>query len=561
VFDLAVHARIGVDDGSVWVTGATGATVTFFDMRGRVRARGTTGPTGLARLTGLAAGDSAAGGADGGDMTESGAEGYVAAVLGTDRALVAVDRWGNDLSPWQFNVWGAYGNERLPAAAATFTERGIYRPGETVHAKAIARTGPLGALAAPAARDSLRWTFLDRDGGTMRDTTVAPSPFGTAHQALVLPADLPLGRYDIRLALKRGGQWVQLATTSYRVAEYRPPEFLIDVFADSGPFFGRDTVRATVEARYLFGAPMARAAVVWDVRQRPLSPWELDIPGTDGWYVGETGWWWEESSDDTPFAGVVQSGTDTLDDRGRLAISVALPPPQRGRAALATIGATVTDVNRQTVSAARSVTVHPAAFYLAAKALGASYFWTAGQEQRIGVLAVRPTGGRVAGVAVRAAIVRREWHRVQRERDGYDELVGEWVNDTVARCAVTTGTEPATCAFTPAQGGTYIVNLAATDGAGREAVTTFYRWAVGRDWVPWNDESQFKMDVIPDKTRYSVGDTATLLLAAPFTDVDAWVTVEREGILEERRMRITSGSPRSAPDHRAARPTRSCRSC
>jgi uncharacterized protein YfaS (alpha-2-macroglobulin family) len=301
-------------------------------------------------------------------------------------------------------------------------------------------------------------------------------------------------------------------------------------------------VRATVEARYLFGAPMARAAAVWDVRQRPLGPWELDIPGTDGWYVGETGWWWEESSDDTPFAGVVQSGTDTLDDRGRLAISVALPPPQRGRAALATIGATVTDVNRQTVSAARSVTVHPAAFYLAARALGASYFWTAGQEQRIGVLAVRPTGARVAGVAVRAAIVRREWHRVQRERDGYDELVGEWVNDTVARCAVTTGTEPATCAFTPAQGGTYIVNLAATDGAGRQAVTTFYRWAVGRDWVPWNDESQFKMDVIPDKTRYSVGDTATLLLAAPFTDVEAWVTVEREGILEERRLRITSGT-------------------
>ena len=50
------------------------------------------------------------------------------------------------------------------------------------------------------------------------------------------------------------------------------------------------------------------------------------------------------------------------------------------------------------------------------------------------------------------------------------------------------------------------------------------------------------MDVIPDRTRYSVGDTATLLLAAPFTDVEAWVTVEREGILEQRRMRITSGT-------------------
>jgi uncharacterized protein YfaS (alpha-2-macroglobulin family) len=60
--------------------------------------------------------------------------------------------------------------------------------------------------------------------------------------------------------------------------------------------------------------------------------------------------------------------------------------------------------------------------------------------------------------------------------------------------------------------------------------------------VPWNDASQFKMDVVPDKTRYSVGDTATVLFAAPFTDAEAWITVEREGVIDERRQRITSGT-------------------
>jgi uncharacterized protein YfaS (alpha-2-macroglobulin family) len=50
------------------------------------------------------------------------------------------------------------------------------------------------------------------------------------------------------------------------------------------------------------------------------------------------------------------------------------------------------------------------------------------------------------------------------------------------------------------------------------------------------------MDVVPDRTRYSVGDTATVLFASPFTDAEAWVTVEREGVIEQRRMRLTSGS-------------------
>ena len=78
-------------------------------------------------------------------------------------------------------------------AGAVFTERGIYRPGEPLFAKAIVRTGPLGALTRPPAADSLRWVFearADQNGspGALRDTVVALSPFGTADQRFMIPA-------------------------------------------------------------------------------------------------------------------------------------------------------------------------------------------------------------------------------------------------------------------------------------------------------------------------------------------------------------------------------------
>ncbi len=540
VTDLAVHAKVGANEGAVWVTGVNdgktrpGAQVTLYDTRGRIRASAKTGPDGVARLSGFRA-DTASEG--------YGFEGYVIAKLGNDRALTSISSYDPDLSPWRFNVRESYGREREPAAAGVFTERGIYRPGEPLYAKAIVRKGTLGALTVPARSDSLHWIFNDREGGILKEVVVAPSVYGTSDQAITLPANAPLGYYGISVEQRQNGKWVALASTSYRVAEYRPPEFLVTVTSDSAPRFPGDSATAAVEARYLFGAPMARAAMNWAARQRTIDFWELSIPNTDGFFFGENGWWWEEQNQG-PAVTVIGQGVDTLDNTGRSTVKVGLVTPEKGKPARATIEASITDVNRQAVGSATSFIVHPSSFYIGARPLGDSYFMTAGKPQSVAVIAVRPTGERVSGVKVTGTVVRKEWHQVHRSRGGYSEVYGEWVSDTVASCKVTTqgGSTPAECRFTPSGGGSYTVGFAAEDEKGRPVSTSIYRWAVGTDWVPWNDENQFKMDVIADQAKYSVGDTATVMFASPFTDAEAWITVEREGLIEQRRLRLTSGS-------------------
>src|SRR6185436_19299232 len=96
----------------------------------------------------------------------------VVAQLGDDRAVTPINQWDPDLSPWRFNAYSAWEDERLPLAGAVFTERGIYRPTERVYAKAIVRNGSLGALRAPAAGDSITWIFRNRDQGMLRQVTV-----------------------------------------------------------------------------------------------------------------------------------------------------------------------------------------------------------------------------------------------------------------------------------------------------------------------------------------------------------------------------------------------------
>ena len=549
--DLAVHARIGAEQGVVWVTGVSdglprrGARVTLYDNEGKTRTTAMTDAQGVARLLGYAH-DTTQAQSDEAECEYcdySGFEGSVAAALGTDRAVVSVSRYDPDLSPWQFNVYAAWGPDRMEQASALFTERGIYRPGEPVYAKAIVRDGLLGDLRTPRG-DSLRWVFTDRENSVVRDTTVPLSAFGTADQSFTIPADAPLGTYTVRVDRRRDGKWRSVATTTYRVAEYRPPEFLVSVAAgEQTPRFAGDSVTATVEARYLFGAPMGRAAITWFARQRTASPWEFEIPNTLGYTVGEQGWWWEEERDESSGSGAVfTNATDTLDAGGHLTLKAAAPAPPKGKPSWIAFEATVTDVNRQTVTAGASVLLHPASFYLGAKTLGTEYFWTAGKPRTVSVLAVTPEGARLSGIAIHGALIRREWHQVRREREGYDETVGEWVADTVDRCDVMSDAQPAACRFTPTAGGSYTIRFTTADDRGRPVATSFYRWVVGSDWVPWNDASQFKMDVVPDRTRYAVGDTATVLFASPFTNAEAWVTIEREGLIDQRRLRITSGT-------------------
>ncbi|HEX2780916.1 MAG TPA: alpha-2-macroglobulin family protein [Gemmatimonadaceae bacterium] len=553
VTDLAVHARLAPASGVVWVTRVSdgtvvpGATVTVHDVDGRVLATAPTDPRGIATFPRLVRKSTTTTDDDEGDeegWSGGNSDGYVEASLGDDRALVGVSEYDPDLSPWQFGVSGAWGPGRLPLAAAVFTERGIYRPGEPLYAKAILRRGPLGALVAPAARDSLRWVFYDREGARMRDTVTRLTTFGTATYTATIPGDAKLGGYTVGVEYNWNGKWQEIDRAWYRIAEYRPPEFLVDVVAPKGTLLAGDSLRASIEARYLFGAPMARATVEWRATSSPWAWWGLDIPGLESgeWYFGETGWWWEDDDGDLRDGAVIASGTDTLDASGRRTVSVGLPPSPKGRASTVTVTASITDVNRQSVAGSASVVVHPAEFYIAARPLGESYFWRAGAAQSVAVQAVRPDGQRVPGVAVRGSVVRREWHQVHRVRDGAAETVGEWVSDTVARCSLKTAAEPVRCDFTPAEGGMYVVGFEAKDAKGRQVRTSFGRWASGKDWVPWEDESRFRMDLIADKSRYSVGDTATVMVASQFTPAEAWITVEREGLIEQRKMTLTSGS-------------------
>ena len=283
VTDLGVHARIGSEDGVVWVTGASdgrsrrGAAVALHDAKGRVVARAVTDSSGLARLTGYQSRQPSAGD-EGEEERYTSFQGYVSAVLGTDRALLGINDYDPDLSPWRFNVSQAWGASRLPVAGAVFTERGIYRPGEPLFAKAIVRTGPLGALTTPR---SSRLAPLGVPGARGRQRPAGraarhhrcPLPVRHRRPALHGPGVGPAGRVprDHPASSRRDMDRHRVHRLSDRgVSAARVPGGC-DRRQRPATSPGIRSA-ASVEARYLFGAPMGRAAVRWTLRQQSTWP-------------------------------------------------------------------------------------------------------------------------------------------------------------------------------------------------------------------------------------------------------------------------------------------------
>ena len=77
---------------------------------------------------------------------------------------------------------------------------------------------------------------------------------------------------------------------SFRVEEYKKPEYDVRVDAPKEPVSLGEKITATIQAKYFFGAPVLNAKVKYKVlRSNYSSAWHP--PGQWDWFYGK-GYWW-----------------------------------------------------------------------------------------------------------------------------------------------------------------------------------------------------------------------------------------------------------------------------
>ena len=173
----------------------------------------------------------------------------------SDKALPAVSSYGR---------YSYYERSNANEHTHIFTDRSIYRPGQTVHAMAIVWK-ELSAVDNTAVADrTLTFELRDANYKVVGEQQATTDRYGKCAVQFTLPKGLLNGYFTIR---------ANKADVGFRVEEYKRPAFQVE-FADYEAAYQRgDTVRAQGRAVTYAGVPVQGAKVHYTVRRRVAYWW------------------------------------------------------------------------------------------------------------------------------------------------------------------------------------------------------------------------------------------------------------------------------------------------
>jgi len=392
----------------------------------------------------------------------------------------------------------------------TITDRPVYRPDQAVKYKFWVRHAQYDMEdVSDFANQEFTVEIYNPKGEKCVSETKKTDAWGGLEGEYKIPADAPLGNYNLNIKDQGGG--------TFRVEEYKKPEFEVTVDAPTEPVMLGEKITATIKAKYYFGSPVTKAKVKYKVFRTshteqwyPWGPWDWFYgPGywwfayNYDWYPGWRSWgcirpmpfWWPHANQPPELVAdqEVDIGPDgTVKVEIDTAVAKAIHPDEDHKYS---ITAEVVDESRRTIVGTGNVLV-------ARKPFGV-YAWVDRGYYRVGDtiqagLSARSIDGKpVRGKGTLTLL------KISYDKDKPVETpVQTWQVDTNAE-------GQAQQQLTAGQAGQYRLSYKLTD-AKEHTIEGGYIFTIIGEGV---DAAQFRfnhLELIPDKREYAPGETVKL---------------------------------------------------
>ncbi|MGL4324552.1 MAG: alpha-2-macroglobulin family protein [Beijerinckiaceae bacterium] len=197
-----------------------------------------------------------------------------------------------------------------PLDAFMFTERGVYRGGETVHVTTVLRD------ARGQTPPALPLTLIAKRPDGVEYRRVVLQDQGLGGRAFSLPLLSNAARGTWRIAIHADPKRDAIGETTFLVEDYMPERIDLKLQARKTPINRDEPAAISVDAQYLYGAPGAGLEVSGEVMVRKAT--QNPVPGLDGYVYG---------IDDEDFQNVNQEieAKAVTDARGKAEFSAELP--------------------------------------------------------------------------------------------------------------------------------------------------------------------------------------------------------------------------------------------
>ncbi|GAP15444.1 large extracellular alpha-helical protein [Longilinea arvoryzae] len=441
---------------------------------------------------------------------------------------LAVTNWYAGINAWDYGISSLI--QPSKPGVYLYTDRPIYRPGQTVYLRGIVRTPVNGRYELAPEKEytaSMVGPFdpLTGESATLDTQNKSLTAFGTFSMTFTLPENATPGQYHFEVP----------GTDTYLfflVANYRKPEMEVKVDFDSNQAVNGSDLHAVIDAQYYFGAPAGNLPVTWSLsRQRS----DFYIPG--GYQVGPVDTNWLNPYFYFTYSGpqILLTGEATTDTSGKVELTFTpdqLSTLNQTELQDLTLEATITDPSNQPVSGRGSMRLLPADFAIGVQ----PEVWSsqAGDELAFSVLTVDWNQKVSPNHPLKANFQKITW------KQSFSADAGEMANTpeftSVGSTDFTTGADGlARIAFTPQDPGIYQVTV-----SNANAVTQVWVWVSGAGSAPWPMLANQRLRLSADAQSYQPGQSARIFIPNPFAgEALALVSVERAKVMRTEVVHLT----------------------
>ena len=172
----------------------------------------------------------------------------------------------------------------------TITDRPVYRPNQKVQFKLWVERAQYDNDKSAFAGATIPIVIANPKGEKIYQQSIKADEFGGLEGEIELPTDATLGQYTINLDDGHNIPLTTISGNTFRVEEYKKPEFEVSIKAPTEPVMLGEKITAKIEAKYYFGSPVTKATVKYKILRSnhseawyPYAPWD--------WCYGP-GYWW-----------------------------------------------------------------------------------------------------------------------------------------------------------------------------------------------------------------------------------------------------------------------------
>ncbi|NET36737.1 MAG: alpha-2-macroglobulin family protein, partial [Cyanothece sp. SIO1E1] len=541
--NLGVFAQWFPESGAVRVhhlsdgAGVEAAQVEIYQSKldlGRGRgarpcATGQTDPTGTLRLSSQALQQCRQGGKQ--NFAEP-PELLVIAREQQDWAFVRTQRYSGD---YGYGIYAGWDGDAPESRGIIFSDRQLYQPGETVWLTGAAYYLQNSTLQQDK-NVPYTLTLEDPEGNATDLGTQTTNEFGTFSLELPIAPNQPLGYYAIR-AQRAGDGGVSAPleiTGEFRVAEFKPPNFRVDLTLDQDFALIGQQIEAQAQSNYLFGPPVEGGNVEYYVTREPT---QFTPPNWEQFSFGRK-WYWPEEQPTVP-SDVLQVSA-ALNERGQSEATVTvardLPYPMTYR-----VDAEVVDVSNLSVSDAQTFTALPSDRLIG---LQSDFVADADKPFPIQVIVTNPEGEVITGQRVRLELQQMSYSSVTQVVEGSPTARDQVEYKTVDKAEVRSGKKPKSVQLTPPESGSYRIRANFANTNNELTATDTRIWATGTSAVYWGGRYRNnRLEIKLDKASYQPGEIATALIQSPYPEAELYFSVIRHDTLYQTVTQVEGGAP------------------